>query len=433
MAMRAQRVTSAPLQQLEMRNVGLKDMGHARYNSDSKVLQPRVTYIGSPRAKQMNSSPKSPRHHLHRTSMDLLREQSLDAVTEDKAWSSPRHTRQASSQASVLSTQVLRTQAQVVRRSLQKLKRQSMDMATSSPSAASVRSEVRVLEATLSRQEEAITQLEEVLPQTPVSIKSHGSKASRMQRYIPAFDDDDDVFYDVPTAQAEDEEISELEEEDEEPYTEDALDSHNEEASSLDSSLENMDDGFDYETFILNNALGAYDDLPPLEKWSSRSTTDSATVPAPRHFLAEPSSATSQRSSYDSEHSMQNISWPDPPAARALVDEHQNRAIRHDEHTRGTTQPTAVEPVVVTTQETPQHRLNNSGDQNAISVILSALLSPSAAAPHCKPLRPADQELLFTFATALRGACAQLGESEGHDDDIRQRLRHATDLLRMVD
>jgi len=194
-----------------------------------------------------------------------------------------------------------------------------------------------------------------------------------------------------------------------------------------------MDDGFDYETFILNNALGAYDDLPPLEKWSSRSTTDSATVPAPRHFLAEPSSATSERSSYDSEQSVQNISWPDPPVAGTLVDGHQNRAAMQDEHTRGATQPAAVDPVAATTQETPQHRLNTSGDQNAVSVILSALLSPVAAAPHCRPLRQADQELLFTFATALRGACAQLGKSEGHDHDIRQRLRHATDLLKIVD
>jgi len=304
-----------------------------------------------------------------------------------------------------------------------------MDMATSSPSAASVRSEVRVLEATLSRQEQAITQLEEVLPQTPVSTKSHGSKASRIQRYIPAFDDDDDVFYDVAASQVEDEEISELEEEEDvEPYNED-----NEAASELDSSPENMDDGFDYETFILNNALGAYDDLPPLEKWSSRSTTDSATVPTHRQLPAEPSSATSERSSYDLQQLMQNISWPDPPAARAAVDEHHDQAVKHSNQSRPLTQPAAIVDVPITTQDTPQYRLNTSGDQNAVSVILSALLSPSAAAPRCKSLRPADQELLFTFATALRGACSQFGQSEQHDDAVRQRLIQATVLMKMLD
>jgi len=303
-----------------------------------------------------------------------------------------------------------------------------MDMATSSPSAASVRSEVQVLEAALSRQEQAITQLEEVLPQTPVSMKSHGSKASRMKRYIPAFDDDDDVFYDVPASQMEDEEISELEEEDVEPYNE-----NNEAASELDSSPETMDEGFDYETFILNNALGAYDDLPPLEKWSSRSTTDSAIVPAQRQLLAEPSSATSERSSYGTEQSVQDMSWPDPPAARPVVDEHHDQAVKLDDYSRNTTRPSAIAPFTATTQDTPQHRLNTNDDQNAVSVILSALLSPSAAASHCKPLRHADQELLFTFATAMRRACSQLGDSEEHDDAIRQRVKHATELLKTVD
>jgi len=163
-----------------------------------------------------------------------------------------------------------------------------------------------------------------------------------------------------------------------------------------------------------------------LEKWSSRSTTESATVPAPRQFVAEPSSAASERNSYDSEQSMQNISWPDPPAARALVDADQD-----DEHTRGT--PRAVDAPAATETNTPRHRLNITADQNAVSVVLSALLSPNAAASQHRSLQSSDQELLFTFATALRGACSQLGESAGQDDAIRQRLRHATDLLKMVD
>lgn len=375
--------------------------------------------------------------------MDLLREHALNAVAEGEipaTFTSPRHTRQASSQASVASPQVLRTQAQGVRRSLQRLKRQSLDAPPSDPDATLVRNEVQALEATLSRQEQVIHQLEQVIPSSPRTIAGN-SVSPGAQKYETYFNEEE---HDGMVSEDDDEEDTSMDH-----GTRAYFDESDLEHAGHGQRHEDRADAFDYETFILNNALGgAYDNVPPKGKWSDKSTLgpESNFQPPKQHkrlpLVTGTSEGLSRRGSDDLDRLLAS-SWPMPPTVRGLEDsavEAQEPIIGISSEAINVSQaPIAAVPPEPVREQSKGHAQKSSiqdtehttiefgREQDATSVILSALLSPTSDATNRTTISKCDQSLLFSLATALRDACSRLGED---GEAGRQRLVEATKLLK---
>jgi hypothetical protein len=451
-AIRAQRITSAPLQQIHGRSPARKMViQHSRYNSDTSTsqLSTSSTAFSSP-SKSMRSpiSPKSPRHRLHKSSMDMLRDQPLDAVEEDEVpetWTSPRHTRRVSSQTSITSTQVLHSQAQVVRKTLQKLKRLSLDAPPSSPGAATVRAEMKTLEANLARQEEGIAEIEEVIhsPKVPLGRKRALLSARDYERYY---------------ADSRLDEHKEVDEEESDSVEHQSCsDGSDSEQYDVGNKREETPDGFDYETFILSSALGIYDSVPTLDHFSSISSLASAPAsqeirqdrhqvesrPAARSAAVRTSLASSRRDSYDSERLVSDslaTSWPMPPMSNKGSVRRPNDGTREVPlpqvypTTRDVTQPSEmIIPEVehsrsgAATRTNEPHQHSYADDQSATSIILSALLSPKSDKATSLTLTKEDQGLLFSLASALRDACSKLDQD---GEAGRRRLAEATNILR---
>lgn len=425
-AVRAQRITSAPLQYLQLRRIPLEHAGHARYNSESKLgklsIHPtNLTGSGSPLR-----SPRSPRRQLHKTSMDLLREKTkvLGPVTEDEVrdtWSQPSHTRQASSQASIASMQVLRTQAAGVRRSLQKIKRQSLDLSTLEDSLR-VHDEVTALEKTLSRREEDILHLEQVVPTTPETFigTENSSQTEGQKGYLYK----DNYLQEEYVGQDQLRRGTRI---------------YDEESDMQGAHDEYNTDAFDYEMFILNSALGNYEGrVEPTEEILNPVKQERSAYQPP---TIRKSTEYSARSSYDSDRLVREslaTMWPQPPVARdgermspvdsiSSVEAVSSKSVATSNHqqnhgkddTLSTSHPR---------MSTGQSMVGLGKDQDATSVILSALLPVSSGKGSFPALAKEDQLLLFSFATALRDTCAAFGAND--DEKSRQRLLAATKLLR---
>lgn len=434
-AVRAQRITSAPLQRIQVRSPARKLGNHSRYNSETSQFSNISTSHGSP-AKSMRS-PKSPRHRLHKSSMDLLREQPLDAVTEDEVpltWTPPRHTRQASSQASIASTQVLHSQAQGVRKTLQKLKRLSLDAPPSSPGAATVRAEMKTLEANLARQEEGIAEIEEVIhsPKIPLGRKRALLSAKDYEQYYA----NDQLDKHKEVDEVEDQAVEH------QTYSDDS----DSERYGGDQHEENTD-GFDYETFILHSALGIYDSVPTLDHFSSISSL--ASVPAsqetqqdkhekePQAAATRTSAASSRRDSYDSDRLVSDslaTSWPMPPlSSKGSVPKQTDstQEIAFEAAVVGemttTTSAERKDPEVELARSkaaNEKHQPSFAPNQDATAVILSALLTTG---PDKVTLSRDDQALLFSLASALRTTYSRLDQD---GEAGRRRLAQVTHILR---
>lgn len=425
-AVHARRITSAPLKHLQLQRLPFEHAGHARYNSDSKIGKISIHPVNLTGSGSPLRSPRSPRRQLHKTSMDLLREKAkvLGPVTEDEVrdtWNQPSHTRQASSQASIASMQILRTQAAGVRRSLQKIKRQSLDLSTLEDSLR-LHDEVTALERTLSRREEDILHLEQVVPATLETLT--GSKNSLQT------DEQKEYFYNDDFRQ---------EEYDVQVEMHRGTRIHDEESDMEGGYDEYNTDAFDYEMFILNSALGNYEGrFEPSEERPKPSKQEKSPYQSPN---MRTSREYSSRSSYDSDRLVREslaTMWPKPRIARNVepmspvdsissVEAVPSRSVATSNHQQNDEKEDTVS-TLYSRMSTGQSMLDLGKDQDATSVILSALLPASPNKANSPALDKKDQLLLFSFATALRDTCAAFGKNG--DEKSRQRLLAATKLLR---
>lgn len=296
-----------------------------------------------------------------------------------------------------------------------------------------MKDEVTALEKTLSRQEQAISQLEQVMPQTPerfISIRN-ASGADKQ--------DEADFVSDGNLKEEYDRHME-----------------HNNSGTRIyeeDTDIEETDhddtaDVFDYEVFILNSALGNYD----YEGYIEPAPYQTTKIEAPRKHLPgiRKSKECAARNSFDSDRLVQDnlaTMWPQP-----TVSQEEEKASSTGNVSSVTSVPASLERELVTiVKDSNQQRTNGlepasqsyashspmnsrhstldfSKDQDATSVILSALLPAGPTRSGSPALLKSDQSLLFSLATALRETCAALGESGQLDS--RERLVAATKLLR---